>query len=69
MSKPDTSPTLLPRYISPRELSRASTLSPATLWRERQRGHLPEPVRLSPGRVGWPEDVILAWLASRERVV
>ena len=59
---------ILPRYVSPRELSRATTLSPATLWRERQRGRLPEPVRLSPGRVGWPEDVIREWLATRVRV-
>jgi prophage regulatory protein len=53
------------RYISPRQLQAATGLSEATLWRLRQRGELPAPVRLSPGRVGWPEPVITAWLASR----
>lgn len=58
----------LPRFVSPRQVREASTLSPATIWREVRRGHLPAPVRLSPGRVGWPEDVIRAWLESRVRV-
>lgn len=64
MSKPTS---ILPRYISPKQLREASTLSPATIWREIKAGRLPKPVRLTPGRVGWPEDVIRAWLASRER--
>ena len=53
------------RYISPRQLQDATGLSEATLWRLRQRGDLPEPVRLSPGRVAWPQTVIEAWLTAR----
>jgi len=58
----------LHKYISPRQLKQLTGLSEATLWRLRQRGELPEPVRLSPGRVAWPEPVISAWLTSREMV-
>jgi len=51
--------------LSPRRLSEITGLAPATIWRMRRRGDLPEPIRLSPGRVGWPEDVIRTWLAER----
>jgi predicted DNA-binding transcriptional regulator AlpA len=60
-----TAPVVITRYVSPRQLQQATGLSEATLWRLRQRGELPEPVRLSPGRVAWPEPIISAWLATR----
>ncbi len=56
----------LSRILSPRELGELIGLAPATLWRMRRRGDLPAPIRLSPNRVGWREDVISAWLAARE---
>lgn len=56
------------RYLSPRELIALTGLSDTTLWRMRQRGDLPEPVRLSPGRVAWREDVISEWLENRSAV-
>ena len=40
-------------------------LSLATLWRLRRRGDLPEPIRLSPGCVGWRSSDIEAWLSAR----
>ena len=55
----------LTRYVSPRELQQLTGLSEPTLWRLRQRGELAAPVRLSPGRVGWPENVIRDWMARR----
>jgi prophage regulatory protein len=63
-----TRPITITRYVSPRQLQEATGLSEATLWRMRQRGELPEPVRLSPGRVAWPEPVITTWLAQRAAV-
>jgi predicted DNA-binding transcriptional regulator AlpA len=51
--------------MSIRELMVLTGLSDTTLWRMRVRGELPEPIRVSPGRVGWPEDTIRAWLAAR----
>lgn len=52
-------------FLSPKGLRDYTTLSLATLWRMRRRGELPEPVRLSPGRVGWRRSVIDLWLATR----
>ena len=51
--------------LSPKQLVEIIGLSSATLWRMRQRGELPEPIKLSPGRVGWRASDIEAWLASR----
>lgn len=52
--------------MRPREVSKQTTLSLATIWRMRKRGEFPEPIRLSPGRVGWKKNVIAAFLAERE---
>ena len=59
------SPAPITRYISPRQLQEITGLSEPTLWRLRQRGDLPQPIRLSPGRVAWSEDSIRAWLETR----
>ena len=53
------------RILRPRELADRVGLSLATLWRLRRRGDLPEPIRLSPGCVGWRTSDIEAWLAAR----
>ena len=60
-----TPATTIDQYISPRLLKERLGLSEATLWRMRRRGELPEPVHLSPGRVGWRERDIVAWLDAR----
>jgi prophage regulatory protein len=41
-----------------------TTLSPTTLWREVNRGAFPKPVRISPGRVGFPRTAVDAWLEA-----
>jgi prophage regulatory protein len=53
------------RIIRPRDLADRIGLSLATLWRLRRRGDLPEPIRLSPGCVGWRTSQIEAWLVAR----
>lgn len=55
------------RIIRPRELSARIGLSLATNWRLRRRGDLPEPIRLSPGCVGWRTSDIDAWLTGRSQ--
>lgn len=66
MKTPATPSSLnLDQIIRPRELANRIGLSLATIWRLRQRGDLPEPLRLSPGCVGWRASDIQAWLASR----
>lgn len=53
------------RILSPRQLVELTGLSPATIWRMRRRGDLPDPIRLSPGRVGWREADIERWIEQR----
>lgn len=40
-------------------------LSRSTAWRMQQVGDFPEPVRISPNRVGWWESELTAWKATR----
>jgi len=40
-------------------------LSATTLWRLTRRGDFPQPIRLSPGTVGWFDSEVLAWLSER----
>ena len=39
-------------------------LSRTTIWRMRQAGLIPPPIRLSANAIGWPDDVIAEWLAK-----
>ena len=52
-------------FITSREVADLTGLSEMTLWRMRRRGEMPEPVRLSPGRIAWRRGVIEQWLAER----
>jgi prophage regulatory protein len=69
MARPSTTPAFNPshddRILRPRELAAYIGLSLATLWRLRRAGALPEPIRLSPGCVGWRISIVDRWLASR----
>ena len=56
------------RILSPRQISDVLGLSLCTLWRMRRRGELPDPIRISAGRVGWRESDVLAWLKQREAI-
>jgi prophage regulatory protein len=42
-----------------------TSLSRTTRWRMERRGEFPRRVRLSPGRVGWRQAEIEAWIRSR----
>jgi prophage regulatory protein len=42
-----------------------TSLSRTTRWRMERRGDFPKRVRLSPGRVGWRQEEIEAWIRSR----
>lgn len=54
-----------PGIYSRRDVLALTTLSKATLWRRIAAGDFPKPVRLSPGRVGWPRAAVHAWLRNR----
>ena len=64
MSKQEVAVAL--KFLSPNQLHELTGLSLATLWRMRRRGDLPEPIRLSPGRVAWRETDIADWIDRRE---
>lgn len=44
-----------------------SGLSYPTIWRKIQAGTFPQPVQLGPNSVGWLEEEVDAWIASRKR--
>jgi prophage regulatory protein len=52
--------------LSTKDAVRVTSLSRTTLWRMVKAGAFPTPVRLSPGRVGFREADVAAWIAGRE---
>jgi prophage regulatory protein len=55
-----------PRLIlRPRDAAHFLGLSRPTLWRYVKAGHLPAPRRLGPNAVGWPQEELERWVASR----
>ncbi len=56
-----------PRLIEWSELRRRIPLSRSTVWRLIRDGKFPAPLRISPGRVAWPENEIEVWRAAQKR--
>lgn len=54
--------------LSPKQTYQFTSLSGATIWRLRQRGQFPDPVQLSPGRMGWRRRDVARWLAERQDI-
>jgi prophage regulatory protein len=50
------------------DVIRQTGMSESTLWRMVRAGNFPVPVQLSENSIGWYENEVLAWLASRPRV-
>jgi len=40
-------------------------MSRPNVWRQRERGEFPAPVRISANRVAWRRRDVIAWIASR----
>ena len=53
------------RVLRSREVTQRVGLSRTTIWRLRQQGDFPAPRRLSTNAVGWLEEEIDHWIASR----
>jgi len=53
------------RFLSKPEVLDITGLSHVTQWRMEKRGEFPLRRQISPGRVGWLESEILAWIESR----
>ena len=56
------------RIIREKERCQKTGLSRVQCWRRIRKGTFPAPVQLGPNSIGWIEDEIDAWLASRPRV-
>lgn len=56
------------RIMRPTEVYKLVGLSDVTVWRLRRSGKFPKPIRLSGNRIGWSEEAILNWIASRPEV-
>lgn len=55
------------RILSKKELRALVLYSPAHIDRLEKAGRFPRRVQLGPGRVGWLESEVLAWLEERIR--
>jgi prophage regulatory protein len=55
------------RLLSWVEVQKIVPLSRSTVWRRIRDGRFPVPLQISPGRVAWLEQEILAWLAAQNR--
>lgn len=53
------------RIISMSEAMRLTNLSRSTLWRLQRAGRFPKRISLSPNRVGYLENDVIAWIAAR----
>jgi predicted DNA-binding transcriptional regulator AlpA len=49
------------------ELQRVVGLSRPQIWRLRQTGNFPSPLKLSQNRVAWKSSEVQSWIDSRER--
>ena len=54
-----------PKILRTNEVAEILGVSRVTLWRWERQGLLPAKRKIGPNTVGWFEDEILAWLASR----
>ena len=55
------------RYLRGCEVRRRYGISRTTLWDWCRKGFFPAPPELGPNAIGWPEEELRAWEASRPR--
>jgi prophage regulatory protein len=55
------------RILGESEVREMTGLSRVPRWRLERDGAFPQKIRLSPNRIGWRQDEVLAWLESRPR--
>jgi prophage regulatory protein len=62
---PDFPQSLSLDVLSPRAVEARLGLDATTMSRMRKRGEFPQPIRLSPGRVGYRRSDVEQWLLTR----
>ncbi len=53
---------MMDRFLKMAEVLKASGLGRTSLWRMEGNARFPRRVKISPGRVGWRESEVSAWL-------
>ena len=55
------------RVLSGKETERRTNVGRIQRWRKIKEGKFPAPIEIGPNQIGWFEDEIEEWLASRPR--
>ena len=55
------------QLLTRREIEKLCRLSRTSIYRLMRAGQFPEPIRIGPRAVRWPQSEIESWLASRPR--
>lgn len=53
------------KFLNKKEVAKLLGISGSTIYRLLESGEFPQPVKLSPHRVGWTEESVLDWLKTR----
>jgi prophage regulatory protein len=56
------------KILKLKDVVQMTSIGKVTIWRLEQRGEFPAKIVLSPNRVGWIEDEVSDWIASRPRI-
>lgn len=51
--------------LSKKQVVTITSRSATSLWRDVRAGSFPQPRQVGPGRVGWLQSEVMAWLESR----
>ncbi len=55
------------RLLTRRDIEKRCQIARTTIYRLMRAGQFPEPIKIGPRAVRWPQSEIEAWLASRPR--
>lgn len=67
LDRPGPARAMPDRLLSWAKVRDITGISRTTAWRLQKTGEFPLPVRLSSGRVAWPESEVIFWASSRIR--
>ena len=56
------------KILKLKDVVQMTSIGKVTIWRLEQRGEFPAKIVLSPNRVGWLENEVSDWIASRPRI-
>jgi prophage regulatory protein len=57
----------MPRVLRRPEVEARTGVENTTIWRKVKAGTFPQPIQLGPNSIGWIDEEVDAWIASRPR--